>query len=168
MNNLPKKPLIIISIVFLISSFIFINSCKKDPFCDPKSGESGIITSVVKFESCLAYLVTSKDKQMVIDSDSAYQKFIKRETESLKSHNCDTNIFPAIDFYQYTLLGLYATGGGCNVGFEKSVTKDEANKLYKYLIKVNECGQCDQLAFNMFWVLVPKLPQNYKVEFEVR
>ena len=33
------------------------------------------------------------------------------------------------------------------------------------MIKVKECGWCDKLGYSMNWVLVPRLLENWSVEF---
>lgn len=167
MNNLQKTLLIIVFLAFVSGTILFISSCKKDPFCNAKDSNSGIIISNYSFK-CIAYDLGPKGEQVVIDSDSSFKAFIDKDLEHAKSYNCDINNFLKIDFSQHTLLGLDASGGGCDIGFERNVTKDDANKLYKYTVKVNKCGGCKQEAISMNWVLVPKLPQDYKVEFEVK
>lgn len=167
MNDLLKTPLIIVSFAFLYGIFLFINSCSKNPFCNVKSGESGIIISNYSFD-CIAFDLGPKGEQVIIDSDSSFKAFIDKDLEHARSYNCDINNFLRIDFTQHTLLGLDASGGGCDIGFERIVNKDDTNKLYKYTVKVTECGGCKQMAKSMNWVLVPKLPQDYKVEFEVK
>ena len=167
MNDLLKTPLIIVSIAFLIGSISFINGCKKDPFCDAKDSISGIIKERYIF-GCGYYDGKLNEKQFIIDNDSSFQALLSKGKGSQSREQCKDEDFPKIDFSQNTLLGLYADGGGCSTGFERNVTKDEGNKVYQYTIKVNECGQCDKLRLDMNWVLVPKLPQDYKVEFEVK
>jgi hypothetical protein len=55
--------------------------------------------------------------------------------------------------------------GTCRVNFERNVSTDSINKKYIYSIKVNECGNCKTNYEHMNWVLVPKIPDNWTVEF---
>ncbi|MFA7401655.1 MAG: hypothetical protein WCZ21_03885 [Bacteroidales bacterium] len=76
---------------------------------------------------------------------------------------CDASLNP-INFNAYSLLGMYQRGT-CRVNFERNVSTDSINKKYIYSIKVNECGNCKTNYEHMNWVLVPKIPDNWTVEF---
>ena len=78
--------------------------------------------------------------------------------------NCVNAKLPFIDFSKNTLLGKYVSGRGCNVDFKKKVNNDDVNKKMIYTISVIEEGVCKKLASSMNWIVVPKLPSNYKVE----
>ena len=71
-----------------------------------------------------------------------------------------------IDFSQYTLLGKYAVGNSRAVFFDRNVTKDVKNQKYIYTIRVISCGEWEDDT-NMNWVLVPKIEDNFTVEFIV-
>ncbi|MFQ3580146.1 MAG: hypothetical protein SNJ71_08425 [Bacteroidales bacterium] len=72
--------------------------------------------------------------------------------------------FIPIDFNKYSVLGKYASGQ-CKVTFERNVTKDDSQKKYIYKIKVHECGKCKTNWEDMNWVLVPKIAEDYSVNF---
>jgi len=141
--------------LFLI---IFIAyGCEKELICgDSKS--KGIITESVSFGTyCMNWIV---DQEFVVDRqeelDSLYQE-----------HECDSIEDPEIDFSKSTLLGIYTSGGGCNIQFIREVEKEEENKKYVYTIRIRECGWCDMGFISMNWVLVPKLPEGWIVKFIV-
>jgi len=71
-----------------------------------------------------------------------------------------------IDFSKYTLLGKYAVGNSWDVFFDRSVTKDVKKQKYIYTIRVISCGEWEEDA-NMNWVLIPKIEDNFSVEFVV-
>ena len=73
----------------------------------------------------------------------------------------------SVDFSTYTLLGNYAQGG-CDVAFTRSVIRDDNSKKYSYTVTVREAGSCKKLGFSMNWVLVPKLPPGYAVDFRIK
>ena len=75
---------------------------------------------------------------------------------------------PSIDFSQYTLLGKYTQGGGCSINFARKVYIDDTNKKIIYSVRVIEEGACEMLGMSMNWALVPKIPSDYIVEFEVK
>jgi hypothetical protein len=74
--------------------------------------------------------------------------------------------FQEIDFFRYTLLGRY-TSGGCHVNFDRNISRDVARKQLFYEIKVQQCGTCETHNESMNWVLVPKISDDYKVLFNV-
>lgn len=142
-------------LILIFIGFILFNSCEKD--CSEKSSNSGIILENVS-NTCLLDL--SITDGFVIETDSQFVNFL----EQISNYSCDT---PQIDFSENSLLGLYADGG-CQVAFQRNVKIDALNQKYVYTVKVKECGLCDALGFSQNLVLVPKLPQNWTVEFIVK
>ena len=74
--------------------------------------------------------------------------------------------YQPIDFSEYTLLGQYASGG-CWVVFDRNVTKNKERQTYIYTITVIECGDCYSMDSSMNWVLIPKIEDDFSVEFIV-
>ena len=72
----------------------------------------------------------------------------------------------AIDYSQYSLLGVYAQGT-CEAQFVRSVAIDTAAKVVNYTVRVNELGNCERLVEDPNWVLVPAIPGGYDINFEV-
>ena len=103
-------------------------------------------------------------EKVVIDNDATYQILLDSIFQPYSS-NCDSNNHPVIDFSTHTLLGNYRDGGGCSINFIRNLYEDIPNQKYIYDIKVEEEGLCLMLGFSMNWILVPKLPENYTVEF---
>lgn len=100
-----------------------------------------------------------KEKQYVIQSDSA-------NIFQLQVSFDDIETVEEIDFSNYTLLGLTASGT-CNAIFKRDVSRNNATKKVIYSIEVMECGTCKKLKLSYNWVLVPKIPNDYEVLFEV-
>ena len=102
----------------------------------------------------------------VINSQDEYKKL---QSDAMQFFNCkwDTKP-PEIDFSQKTLLGKYAQGGGCSIDFKKKVYRDDSNKKIIYSIYVIEKGGCAKVGFDGNWILIPKIPSDYNVEFEVK
>ncbi|MCL2434634.1 MAG: hypothetical protein FWD09_00675 [Lentimicrobiaceae bacterium] len=71
-----------------------------------------------------------------------------------------------IDFSQYTLLGKYAEGQSMAF-FDRNVTKDAKKKKYIYTIRVIFCGDFLDTRASMNWVLVPKIEDDFSVEFVI-
>lgn len=153
------RPLLLIAVVLLVG----LESCKRGCFIN-KNKVEGIIESEFDFGECF-WIEPDLYDEIVVTDDSAYQS-IGLEIYTAKP-DCETPVYPAIDFSKHTLLGK-STSGQCSIDYIREVTKDDASKKYKYLVRVLECGICYKEGYSMNWVLVPKLPQGYTVEFEVK
>jgi hypothetical protein len=75
------------------------------------------------------------------------------------------NVFPDVDFSQYSVLGYQATGTGCTVTFERHLYRDDQNKKIIYELAVIEEGACETAIGNRNLILVPQIPPDYSVEF---
>jgi len=75
------------------------------------------------------------------------------------------NVFPHVDFSQYSVLGYHATGTGCKVTFEKQVYRDDLNKTILYELTVIEEGVCKKDVNSRNLILVPRIPSDYHVGF---
>lgn len=111
------------------------------------------------------FCIVNEENDFIINNQAEYGKLI----EFLSDHNdCQDFSLPDIDFLDKTLLGKYSSGSGCEVDFARVIIKDEVDKKYSYQIEVLEEGLCEQLVSSMNWIAVPKIPQNYSVEFEIK
>lgn len=77
------------------------------------------------------------------------------------------NVFPAVDFETYSVLGVHAIGTACNVSFEKHVYRDDQSKRILYELTVIEKGACDLDFYNRNLTLVPRIPREYSVVFSI-
>ena len=75
------------------------------------------------------------------------------------------NVFPDVDFSQYSVLGYHASGTGCSVNFEKHVYRDDQNKAVLYELTVVEEGFCEKDFKDRNLILVPRIPSDYSVDF---
>ena len=140
----------------ILLTLILLNGCSKSPKCWGDDKNKGIIVKDVNFGSaCMIHFV---DQKFVIKSQEKLDSLYQAET-------CSQLKKPSIDFEAYTLLGQYVTAGGCEFKTIKEVEKNEDAKTYKYIVTVKSCGLCKMKMFNMNWILVPKLPDDYTVEF---
>lgn len=80
---------------------------------------------------------------------------------------CDTAEMPRIDFARYTLIGRWITLGNCPAGrfFTVSVCRDDSARTYRHIVTQAE-SPCRGLSSYMSWILVPRLPEGYRVAFE--
>lgn len=75
--------------------------------------------------------------------------------------------YQAIDFSKYSVLEKEIRAGGCSAVCERNVSKDTKNKKIVYTITVHQCGKCKMMIMNWNWVLVPKIPEDYTIEYKV-
>lgn len=87
-------------------------------------------------------------------------------SEGIPFKDCDATLTP-IDFERFTLLSHYAQGSGCATGFNKTFQYDGANKKVVFTIDVVEQGLCEPLRKYRTSVLIPKIPDDYTVDFRV-
>jgi len=143
--------------IFLI--IVVIYGCNKSPKCwGKKVSSSGIIET--EFNPCLnCNILTNPDSTYVINSDLEYQSL------SLLAHSNQTVCqFENINFNNYTLLGK-SVWASCKYKLKRNVTEDKPNNKYIYTIELKECGNCSDLTKIDNWVLVPKIPIGYAVDF---
>jgi hypothetical protein len=105
-----------------------------------------------------------RDKNIVIGELENYQTLIDLRVNVL---GCENYTLPPIDFDEKTLLGIFASGGGCDVDFQREVFRDDNNKEIIYNIKIFSEGTCEAIFSSMNWILIPKIPEDYEVEFSV-
>jgi hypothetical protein len=84
---------------------------------------------------------------------------------SYKEFLATCNVFPDVDFSQYSVLGYQASGTGCNVTFKKHLYRDDRNKAILYELTVVEDGACEKNVNNRNLILVPRIPSGYLVYF---
>ncbi len=147
--------------VAIIFSIVFLSSCSKSPLCWGDDKNKGLILSevIINQPSCHDQDKITENKHIINSEEDYYNLFAD-------IMYCDTSELPQVDFMKYTLLGQYASGG-CEVKFIREVIDNPESDEYLYSIIVRDCGSCQKLRYDMNWVLVPKLPENYTVRFSV-
>jgi len=156
------KKIILPAFLLLISIVVLLNGCEKDedPCLNPYNTVSGIVVADYHFGDCVATLGMLSRNYVVEDMESFNELSILPSDIA----GCESSSIEAIDFKRYALLGLYAEGA-CNVIFDRDVTQNVENKKYIYTVSRTLCNSCERHEYSMNWVLVPKLPQGYTVEF---
>ena len=133
---------------------VIFQSCQKENIYE------GIIVSEFDFGRCFPPFGEAGD-EYVITNDSLYRNLLKFGVTV-----CENYTLPDIDFSTYTLLGKYTVSDGEPKYYKREVIKDENRKKYIYSIFI-KCKNNYKAALSMNWVLVPKLPEGYSVEFSV-
>ena len=82
--------------------------------------------------------------------------------------DCDTATLVSINFNEYTLLGMATSHGACDT-LTRKIWKDEVNNKIVYDIDIKEyTGGCVLILYMpLNLVLIPKIPDDYFVEFTV-
>ena len=81
--------------------------------------------------------------------------------------DCDTATLCRVDFSKYSLIGIKTEYGACDSVYRRIEMDDRSRKL-RYRIDIIESDDpCYVLSVDLNLVLVPKLPDNYGVAFEV-
>ncbi len=155
---------IIITVLFLFT----LAACGKN--------DDGIVdlTQQVKFnlnyfpDPCFSsgYLRNKVDGVIITDNES-YQKFA--DSIKLNAFDCDTAILAYIDFNSYSLIGKFTGGAGCgDEKFKRQIYDDKKNKKIIYKLTVTYSPPpCRVGTYSMNWALIPKIKNNYMVEFQV-
>ena len=126
----------------------------KDVVCDAENEQNGIIEEIIT-SSCYP----CKQDGVIISTQEEFQSYAD---DCNPGGNCS---LPTIDFTSKTVLGMHAQGGGCDIGFARSVVRDDENQQYIYTVKVKACGNCEMLGLSDNLVVVPKLPDGWTVAF---
>lgn len=125
----------------------------KDKFCEVTNSQSGIILRPMAMQgNCMALDTLT---QFVINSEA--------EWKHLVDSSC---VLSRIDFTTETLIGMRTTGQ-CDMGYAREVTRFDSKKQYHYRVITSTCGHCERMEINFNLVVVPKLPADYTVTFEL-
>jgi len=98
------------------------------------------------------------------------ETFLKKIRSDASRDKCLKD-FGKFDFDKHTLLGIELNTGYCRtpLGLEAQAVKNETEKQYVLKISyIEPRGTCRALSQYDLWLLVPKLPENYTVKFEVK
>jgi len=154
------KPFWILILLFAI--FVFGSSS-----CSKEKTDSQKITLKITYLNSIGkcYKFTDTNRGYVINDSTSFQ-IIGDSAKVAWPTLCDSSKLPGIDFSKYTVLGKLTINSACDT-ITREVLSDSLNKKYIYNINIQEPqGRCIYIAIpNMNWVLVPKLPREYKVEF---
>jgi len=117
--------------------------------------------------NCFYGSIPPEFDEYVFSSNEVYRQF----GDSIRIYpvnlDCDTAQLPEIDFNHYDLLTKKTSGSGCGASYSREVIKDDNNKTINYNIQVTYNGMCEKLIISRNWVLVPKIPDGYTVNFKV-
>lgn len=132
----------------------------------PNTAEGELEAREFDMKGCIALYHPKLNRQVVINDESALRSFIWNDR---RFERCLADL-KRVDLSKYTLLGVEINSGWCRrpLGLTHRVMKDESQKRYLLRVTYQSPGEpCRALSQYDLWVLVPKLPDGYKVDFEV-
>ena len=106
-------------------------------------------------------------RQFVIRDVEAFQKAIRADASR---DWCRKNL-ESIDFTKHSLLGVTLVTDYCGrpPGLAHQLIKDTSAKKYLFDISYHTpAGVCRRMGYWDVWVVVPKIPDDYEVGFQVR
>lgn len=116
-------------------------------------------------EITLGCMILGRETQgeYVIKNNTDYQKLIQQKSPH---SDCSNYQLPAIDFYDYTLIGYVSSVGGCD---EPKVTHNvtKINNNYVVNVEIQQIGMCQRNNSIKTWCLIPKVQDNATVKFNV-
>jgi hypothetical protein len=104
-------------------------------------------------------------KEFVIKNNTEFLNAIRNDA----SRKFCTENLEKLDFTKNNLVGIEINSGYCRrpVGLEAVVTDDIENK--QFIVEISYAkpvGLCRALSQYDLWLLIPKIPDNYKVSFK--
>ena len=169
--------LFVVPVTMTILTMVIATSCY-DPHkgCDNMPEQTvgtGLIIQNVKYRHTIfdtIYTPTQTVLFSVKDPDYRGDKIITSESQNIHGLELsfdDGATYQPIDFTKYTILGKYADKGACMAVFNRNVTKNAEQQKYVYKITVIHCGGCEKPNSSTNWVVIPKLEDDFLVEFIV-
>jgi len=153
-------------ILLIVIAGSLLQSCNKESQDDYKKSEIALqaIYDPPFYFSCFSFELIPNE---VVINDSVSYKVLENSMLVKTSPGCDTAHFAKIDFNKYTLIGKKVNLSLCD-SVTREIAVDTVHQKYIYSIRVKRhVGVCAAvLKISMNWVLVPKLPDDYKVDFD--
>jgi hypothetical protein len=161
-HSCPKRNLFPTMKVILLSFALslLLLSCEK-PFCHEKPNDeiAGIVIRLIGDGRYLAYQEGIGDLNrygMHITTDVDYRHVFE---------HCCAGRLDTIDFTKYDILGLGTLNKGQKSTYLREVYMDDARKKVFYTVTERYCRRSSPVQGHGNFVLVPKLPQGYSIEY---
>jgi hypothetical protein len=78
---------------------------------------------------------------------------------------CCQNRLDSLDFTQYEILGLTTVNKGSDSRYIYDVKRDDAAKKVTYTVSEEYCNRSSPTEGRSNFVVVPKLPSDYQIEY---
>lgn len=145
----------------LLVALLPLFSCEK-PFCNEKPADeiAGIVMGVVGDHTYLAY-DTERGEDLSrfgihITSNEQYRRVFSQ---------CCAASLDSLDFTKYDMLGLTTVNKGQHSTYLREAHLDETRKKVVYTVTERYCKRSSPVKGNGNFVLVPKVPPGYSVEY---
>ena len=154
-----------VSSYLFVFSLLMLNSCSKSPACWGDDKDKGQIEKYFQMKDVpvsIQYMLQDSGSLVAHDTTELIAKlgdYFFMNDDKIKT------FYRSVDFYNYSLLGFYATGQ-CEVKFIREVSINDETKTCHYSITRHQCGMCKSMRTEANLILVPKLSKDYKVEFD--
>lgn len=144
--------------LLMIAVSLSMTSCKKKCVLDGEDTLTGDIIENVVFYPESGYMTSNMGGNYVINASHPYAD------RMYVSINEGGKV--PVNYSNYTVL-CYPVTAKCNAIYDRSVTIDHANQSVVYKIAVTQCSNCKEERTTENYVLVPALPSNYVVSYNV-
>lgn len=144
-----------------LSLTAFLFSCE-EPFCNEKPTDeiAGIVTKVVGDDTFLAYDPERGEdlarSGLHLTTDEQYRRVF--------AHCCASRL-DSLDFSQYDVLGLTTVNEGQRSTYLREAHLDQTRQKVVYTVTERYCQRSSPVKGNGNFVLVPKVPPGYSVEY---
>jgi len=152
--------------LFALICLLFADSCSKSPVCWGDDANKSIIEKYYNthdFPMCVEGYI-QENEYLIVRNMNELLNITDSNCYNLPEAGYALNP-PEIDFNNFSLLGFWVTGQ-CETKFIRDVIKDEELRKYIYKIIVKDCGSCEKERYDANLILVPKLPDDFMVEFK--
>ena len=108
------------------------------------------------------------DHPLVIKNKTDIDSLIRKG--GIRAARCAEQL-SRLDFDKHTLLGIELNSGWCRVprGLAVETLDDEAEQRYIFVVSYEKPVElCRALTIYDVWVLVPRLPTEYEVVFQIK
>ena len=161
------------NLLFISVGLLFVLGCEKDQNTY-KIQDVTFLTNLELFDSVICFSPTflKKNTGIVITNEIKYNMYADsmRLNPFNPDGNCNTATLVNIDFSKYSLIGISTSYGGCDT-LKRNILHDEKNNKLIYEIDIKEHtgeGCFYFLIVDLNVALIPKLPDDYKVDFSVK
>ena len=157
-----QNKIVILLLIFIIP----VASCEKqDEILIDITNQCSFQENILS--PCFFGIDNSGYDEIVIKNNEEYRSFEDSLRINPANLDCDSAGLAPIDFVNYSLIGIRTTGGGCYAEYERHVFQNNRNNTVVYRIQTDYFGTCEKLIVNWNWAYIPKLPDNYLVEFQL-
>ena len=143
------------TLITALTLLTILTSCSKGPKCWGDDKNKGDIEDNFEMPDCYGADISTDHNYVIRSSD---------DLDTLD--NCTRDPFP-VDFTQHSIIGQVVSGQ-CNIKVIRDLTIDDNNKEYVYTVTVKECGLCKKEGIDDQLVLVPAIPNDYTIRFDVK